>query len=777
MNLLGKAFNDRGAIFGALLGSGASPTGVSMMAPGATPTSKDTLGSVVLALGVINNTLMIGFQALAGGVYGGGSGISGGGGGGGGGGGAGGGVGIGARSPTMNGVVKAVIGNTAASYAALGDSVFKQLYQPANKMWSSGFYGTDMLGFAASAFGKVPLAGQIIGAFHDEAQDADDFKRRQLRMFRTGGQGSMNAFTEGFTQRDLSDSDVTWGQKMGIGKFIGDRNTERSGDFYRYAVRYGYGRSEYEGLVGSAARQGANVQTVMDANGAPIGVSGDQAAAFSGSMRRAGAQGDNNEFAKMLGVSISSGLEQGRWGEMITWATRAAQTTLNVAVNVDQMRNVANFVQGGGGAMFQPGTPNFENMTKSYAGLAGDKNSIFAQQAAWKLSGGNYSRMQSILAKSGMPGGEMDPKLVVDQFWDYPFVQDWFVTVNRPPYGYRGDLDQLAYAAGLLCQGAPGTPVPDMENILVMKAHEQESAEQLSKYGNTSDFFGEKAVLPKTAQETASADAYRGRTAGIGGTQGQEILVPGRAGSTGTGAPPAPPSSPSGMFHPSTWSNPSTQSSSEGSGGQPVGHWTDYITSPMGPRTVNGVPSDHGMHVDLTFPAGAERLMSPCDGKVTMVNKGGTGNEVGGWVSIKVKGSNKVVTLGHLVPSTIAVTVGQDVYEGRTYIGMQAKTDFSEGRRHVDVGVTGEDGKPMSPQDSGVNFDSMHPPNIAPRNPPATESAPGMDGGSGLVTPTGAQSSIQFEHSIRVHVTDARTTVASIGSKRLARGQGLKGIS
>lgn len=406
-----------------LLGSGMPATQLP-----AQPGSKDTLRGVIDALERLDRTMTAGFTSLGGlgatgistatgGTIGGGRGGGGGGGGGG--------------QPPQGGGSAGGFG-TAISRA--GDLAAALMPSTMNAFMSHG-YSTDMAQLAATAIHQIPVAGKLLGAMIDpfisELKGNDQFKNTQYEMYRDVGKGSMDAFTDMWTPQKDSDD---------------------SGTFEQFTKKYGFTRAETAGMIRSGAKQGLSygggggMDAIFNMQGAlGLGEEGTQAA---GAFRKAGG-GEGREmdiFASAIGVAVQTGLERGRWGEMLSMWQKAAQSSIDTDVSLKGITDQSNGI-GSLGERFKGDTAAAGSMASALQGTTSNTGDALSLRNAMKLTGGDYKAASARMARSAQtPDPELDD-MAVNDVMNIDSVQKYMASSSED------GLEGAAFDANLLHSG------------------------------------------------------------------------------------------------------------------------------------------------------------------------------------------------------------------------------------------------------------------------------------------------------------------------------------
>lgn len=435
--------------------------------------NKDTLRGVIDALERIERTLTVGFTAMSGGASGVGAGAGGGAGSGGGGG--------GGQAPTQ----PPAGGRGGGSYG-MGTAISRAgdlasaLMPSSMNMFSGGFYSTDVVGMANTVASQIPVAGKLLSAmispFHQTMQQNDNFRDRQYDTFRDSGPNAMAALTDLWTRRDGDD---------------------QSGLYEQFTKKYGMSQNETQSLVGSGFKNGLNfgnrgMEAVMNMQGV-LGL-GTEAANTGGALQRGGLAkgGESDALASAIGVAVSTGLERGRWGEMLTMWQRAAQSSIDTDVSVKSMTEESNFV-GSMGGRFQGDTAASESMKGALKGMTSDQGSALALSTALTQSGGSWFKATNRMARSAEQFDSQLANGILDKLMDVGAVK---------AYMESPDESGLDDAAGMAAMYLP-------RNVGPLKAAEMLKARKAGKtpLGHlvqgamdiANDIINGNAPLPETA--------------------------------------------------------------------------------------------------------------------------------------------------------------------------------------------------------------------------------------------------------------------------------------
>lgn len=760
-----------------LLGNGMAPNQV---APPAGQGSGNNIAGIISAIQRVNQTLIVGFNALAGGVY------LGGGGGGGGGGGPGGAAGPGPAGglapPTPGmGVAGGGFGIAGQILSRAGD-LAAALMPSSMKMFMGGFYGTDIMGFAHNLVSQIPIIGKLAGAitspFHQVMQQNDEFKNMQYELYRDAGEDAMNAFTR------------LW-----------------ESDSYRdqYINRYGFSRSETQQLIQGAHRrglgQGSGMETVLNMQGA-LGL-GQESAETMGALRRAGVKpGQETEvMANAIGVAVATGLERGRWGEMLTMWQRAAASSIDTDVAWKEVAAQQSFI-GSLGARFRGDTPAAQSMDQALRQMASNMQSPLALRGAMQLTGGDYFGATARMARAGeQPDTELQER-VIEQMMGTAGVQAWLAMPDGPDADRA--LDRLAGVASTF-----GTGLSQLKIATLLKARKGTVGSLFNGPGAEATAVGRQQVnpmgigLPETALGPRRSQSEAQRPSGLTSIQEDRPLVPGgpqgalrraqddrlrrmQAGDptalptmdelrTGQftldlGPPPAPGSAGAAPL-PSTsargagvQATPTPPRSAQGGQTAPAASYQQFVMQGFGNPIAGRAPHPG---VDLAFPPGTA-VTCPVDGAVEHINRNGTGMEVGAAVHIRAA-DGVLWKLYHIDPATFppSLRVGQRITQGtplgRTYsVRNWQDPGGRQTRTHLHVGQISA---------SGVGLDPMRPGGISPGSltggsiPGASSSMQGSVGAGGNVVHVTADVNVHVTHDPSgrpvVRVRGAAPTVTS----------------
>lgn len=732
-NVLAQTFEK--SISANLLGSGLVPNQAAAAPAG--QGSGNNIAGIISALQRVNQTLIVGFNALAGGVYLGGGGGAGGGGGGGGGAGTGGGGAAGAAGlapPTPGtGVAGGGFGIAGQILSRAGD-LAAALMPSSMKMIMGGYYGTDVMGFAHNLVSQIPIAGKLLGAvtspFHQVMQQNDEFKNMQYESFRDGGEDAMNTFTNLWVDDDK-------------------RN--------RLVKRYGFSRGETQQLVQSGYRRGVGgdrgggsaIETILNMQG-QLGL-GAEAADTMGGLRRGGLkQGQETEvLANAIGVAVQTGLERGRWGEMLTMWQRAAASSIDTDVAWKEVAAQQQFI-GGLGARFKGDTPAAQSMDQSLRQMASNVQSPLALRGAMQLTGGDYFGATARMARAAeQPDTELQER-IIDQMMGTAGVRAWLAMPDGPDADRA--LDRLAGVAQTF-----GTGLSQLKIITLLKARKgtqgalfKGSMPEAVDIGRQQITGG--AQLPGTAIAPRQSQSEAQRPSGISSIQGIGPVAPMSPQDQLRTSPVRPPTVDDLQSGRYTIDMPAAPSSAAGGAAAGAGQgagaasYQQFVTQKFG-APISGRAPHPG--VDLAFPPGTA-VTCPVDGIVEHVNRNGAGMEVGAAVHIRADADGVLWKLYHIDPATFPpnLRAGQRVTQGtplgRTYSvkNWQAPGGGPGVRTHLHVGQTSA---------SGAGLDPMRPGGIVPGSLTGG-TVPGggsVGGSSGNAGPAGA---MHVTADVHVHV-------------------------
>lgn len=686
-NVLAQTFNQ--SISANLLGNGMTPTGVASASSG--QGGNANLNTVVQVLNKINQTLLTGFNAIAGGVY-----LGGQGGGGGGSGSGGGGMGpVGGLAPPTGG--QGVAGGrsgVAGQILSRAGDLAAALMPSSMRMFMGGFYGSDVMGFATNLASQIPVVGKLLGAvmspFHQVMEQNNEFKNMQYETFRDGGEDAMNAFTHVWESDDYRD---------------------------QFVNRFGFSRTETQQLVQGAARrglgQGSGLEAVFNMQGS-LGL-GQESAETMGALRRGGAKGGQEQeaLASAIGVAVSTGLERGRWGEMLTMWQRAAASSIDTDVAWKEVAAQQQFV-GSLGQRYKGDTPASQSMDQALRGMASNTASPLALRAAMQLTGGDYFGATARMARAAeQPDTELQER-VVDQMMGMAGVRAWLAMPDGPDADRA--LDRLAGVASTY-----GTGLSQLKIATLLKARKKSVGgpmfvgPETEAVGIGRQQVGGGAVLPDTALGPRRSQAEAQRPSRLTDIQPESPLVPGGFGGALQGAKndrirrmqAGDASSMPTLDELSSGRFTVDLGGSQPAGG-PAGSYQQFVTQKYG-NPIAGRASHPG--VDLAFPPGTT-VTSPVDGTVEHVNRNGSGMEIGAAIHIRAAGDGVLWKLYHIDPATFpsSLRAGQRVTRGtplgRTYSVKSWEAPGGQRvRTHLHVGQIGAD---------GVGLDPMRPGGIAP---------------------------------------------------------------
>lgn len=672
-NALSQAFSQ--GISASLLGNGLAPVQGPVQQGGA---GGGGVAGIIAAVQQVNRTLVIGFNALAGGVYLGGGGAGGGGvagGGAAGGAGAGGPPGLAGPAPRA-GVAGGALGIASQILSRAGD-LAGALMPSSMRMFMGGFYGTDVMGFAHNLLSQVPVAGRLLGAvtgpFHQVMQQNDEFKNMQYEMFRDAGPDAMNSFTNLWTDDDYRE---------------------------QFVKRFGLSRAETQQLVHASARrgigQGQGMEEVLNMQGS-LGL-GTEAAETMGGLRRAGLRPDQGPevMANAIGVAVATGLERGRWGEMLTMWQRAAQSSVDTDVAVAEVIKQQQFV-GGMGARFRGDTPAAQSMYQALQQMTSNTQSPLALRAAMQLTGGDFFGATARMSRSvEQPDTQLEER-VVDQLLATSSARAWLAMPDGPDADRM--LDRVAGVASTL-----GTGLSQLKIAALLKARKaiigpmfRPPSEEAIAAGKR--LVGGGAAQPDTALGPRRSQSEAQRPSGISSIQevgpvGPPLPAPG----AGQAAPSAADLG-SGRFtvDPSSLGGPAAP---------PAGGGTSYgqfVTQGFG-HPISGGRTHPG--VDLAFPPGT-LVTCPVDGVVAFIDRTNAGESIGYGVHIR-DASGMVTKIYHIDPKTFpaGLRVGQRIARG-TSLGRTFSSAFWKApggqrvRTHLHVGQIGPGGAGLDPMRPG----------------------------------------------------------------------------
>jgi len=696
-NVLAQTFEK--GISANLLGNGLLPT----QPPPAQQGSQNTIAGVVSAIQQVNRTLITGFNALAGGVYlgGGGGGVgTGGGGPGGGPGGVGPAAGLAQPGPGAR-VGGGGFGGAAQIISRAGD-LAAALMPSTMKMFMGGFYGTDVMGFVHNLVSQIPIAGSLLGAvtgpFHQVMQKNDEFKNMQYELFRDAGEDAMNSFTNMWEDDDYRE---------------------------QFVKRYGFSRSETQQLLHSGFRRGLNqgsgMEAVMNMQGT-LGL-GQETAETAGGLRRAGLKpGQESEvLANAIGVAVATGLERGRWGEMLTMWQRAAQSSVDTDIAWKEVASQQQFV-GSLGARYQGDTPASQSMHAALRAMASNTSSPLALRGALQLTGGDYFGATARMARAGeQPDTELEER-IIDQMMGVSGVREWMSMPDGPDADRA--LDRIAGVAATL-----GTGLSQLKIATLLKARKRTQGPLFKPPSSEAVAIGIQQVtgtapLPDTALGPRRSESEAQRPSGISGIQENKPLVPGgpqeqlkrnqadrmrriQARDPSAGMTADELRSGQFMFDSGSPAPAGSAAPSPGTSGASGSGYQQFATQGFGSPIPGRAPHPG---VDLAFPPGTA-VTCPVDGVIEHINRNGVGLEVGAAVHIRAA-DGVLWKLYHIDPKTFpaSLSVGRRISRG-TPLGRTFSNQFWQGpggqrvRTHLHVGQTSA---------GGVGLDPMRPGGIAP---------------------------------------------------------------
>ncbi len=597
------------------------------------------------------------------------------------------------------------------------------------KMIMGGYYGTDVMGFATNVVSQIPIIGKLAGAimspFHQVMEKNDEFKNMQYEMFRDSGEDSMHAFTNLWEDDNYRD---------------------------QFINRYGFSRSETQQLVGGAHRrglgQGQGMETALNMQGA-LGL-GQEATEAMGGLRRAGLKpGQEQEaMASAIGVAVATGLERGRWGEMLTMWQRAAQSSVDTDVSMKEVLAQQTFI-GSLGARFRGDSPAAQSMDQSLKGAASNIQSPFALRGAMQLAGGDYFGATARMARAAEQPDTNLQESVINQLMGSAAAQAWLAMPDGPDADRA--LDRVAGVGATF-----GTGLSQLKIATLLKARKKTTGalfrgpDAAAVSVGTQMAGGGGVVLPDTALGPRRSQSEAQRPSGLTDIQSTKPLMPGGAqGALGRAKddrfkrmeagdptsyptmdelvrgdftfdlpPPAPgslgaqplpaSSSPASTSRPDPGAAPppaSTPPTSQSSGASSpsAASYQQFVMQRFG-NPIPGRAPHPG--VDLAFPPGTA-VTCPVDGIITAI-RDGTGIEDGKAIHIR-DDSGETWKLYHIDPKTFpsGLRVGQRVAKG-TPLGRTfsfSKWKDTGVRTHLHVGQISA---------SGVGLDPMRPGGIDP---------------------------------------------------------------
>lgn len=689
-NALTQAFEK--GISSSLLGNGMMPT----QGPAAAQDSKGTIRGVIDALERVNRTLVVGFNSLAGGVYTGG----GGGGAGGSGGGAGPGPAGGLAPPTPGtgvagggvGIASQILSRAGDLASALMPSSMRMFMGAGLFSGGMGFQASDVMGFVHNLVSQIPVAGKLLGAvtspFHQVMQQNNEFRNMQYELFRDAGAGAMDSFTNLWEDDDYRD---------------------------QFVNRYGFSRGETQQLVQAGARrgigQGSGMETVLHMQG-QLGL-GTEGAETLGGLRRAGlAQGQEGEaMASAIGVAVATGLERGRWGEMLTMWQRAAQSSVDTDVAWKEVASQQQFV-GSLGRRFQGDTPAAQSMTAALQQMASNQQSPLALMSAMQLTGGDYFGATARMSRAAEQPDLALQEAIIDRMMGTAGVRAWLAMPDGPDADRA--LDRVAGVAATL-----GTGLSQLKIATLLKAKKAAGGRALFgplapgavDVGRQQVTGG--AALPATALDPRRHEAEAQRPSGLTAIQGAGSLGEGPGAQfrrsqdasvwRGMGSPPAAFGAAGGAGFSSMQD---VTPGARGSGAAGSGSYRPFVMQEFG-HPIPGRAPHPG--VDLAFPPGTA-VTCPVDGIITEIHRNGTGVQVGTGIHIR-DASGQVHKIYHIDPATFpaSLQVGQRITRGtplgRTYSNTYWQSPSGPVRTHLHYGQ-------ISPTGAGV--DPMRPGGVEP---------------------------------------------------------------
>lgn len=589
-----------------------------------------------------------------------------------------------AQPNPKTGVPGGMFGAAAHILTGAGD-LAAALMPSSMRMFMGGFYGTDVMGFAHNLLSQIPVAGRLLGAlsgpFHQVMQQNDEFRNLQYETFRDAGADAMGSFTNLWTD-----------------------------DAYRdqFVKRFGFSRAETAQLVGGAARrglgQGRGMEDVLNVQGA-LGL-GQEATETLGAFRRGGLKGgqETDVLAAAIGAAVATGLERGRWGEMLTLWQRAAQSSVDTDVAWRQVASQQQFV-GSLGDRFRGDTPAAQSMEQALRQMASNASSPFALRGAMQLSGGDFFGATARMARAAeQPDTELEGS-VIDQMMSTPGVRSW-LTMPDGPDADRA-LDRIAGVASTF-----GTGLSQLKIVTLLKAKKAAAGGSLFRpLSADAAAIGRRQVtgvapLPGTALGPRRSQSEAQRPSGLTaiqegglGPSPAEQLSQSQAAREFLSLPPPPAAfGSSGSAGISSGFTPMGSLSSSGSS------YKSIVSQGFGNPIAGRAPHPG---TDLAFPPGTA-VTSPVDGVVEHVNRNGAGLEVGAAVHIRASADGTLWKLYHIDPATMppSIRVGLRVAQG-TPLGRTYSNKYWQGpggskvRTHLHVGHVGAGGNLLDPLGPG----------------------------------------------------------------------------
>lgn len=246
----------------------------------------------------------------------------------------------------------------------------------ASERWSEvgqrGYRGTEVVGAIGETIDSIPVLGRIMGGWTSAAGSIakagkleDQWRNLRHHAWVQGGEQARLGYTN------------QWDYDFGRERMI----------------RYGINREESLAMeLGAAKATGMGVTNQYEIQGR-FGL-GNEQTALMGALRRTGASVNQTAadrvFAETIGVAISTQLERGRWGEMWTVMTRAAQSVQHGEANFASIAERQRFV-GQLGAGYQGDTAQARQMNEMFnqigSGKSGGVMGVLALQAAMRKTG------------------------------------------------------------------------------------------------------------------------------------------------------------------------------------------------------------------------------------------------------------------------------------------------------------------------------------------------------------------------------------------------------
>jgi murein DD-endopeptidase MepM/ murein hydrolase activator NlpD len=655
-------------------------------------------------------------------------------------------------------------------------------------MYNSGFYGSNVAQFAASATSNIPLVGQFMGVVSNTMQQRDSALRDLLGVFRGGGVAAWKNFhnsMSGAGQADLQSQSMDFMKQYGV-----DRS--EAGQLNMIASK-----------AGRAGDSGAwnNLIRLQGLYGM-----GQQGGDLMGTLQRGGADknamgGDQNLFANVLATAIGTNLDRGRWGEAFEAISKAAGRIQTGNIDTQGVFGMMNFV-GSMGARFRGNSQASESMVGMLQGMQGGSGGQYGNLAALQAAGLGQPGVSFTDAwmkvQRGAAAGGVGLREVLKQHESLPVVQEYLKAGDKDP-----KLEsKLSTAVYVLSRLLPAYKPTDIEALLrAMRSSDYKTGRIFDGAGKNDVFRMsqalEKGTIPQKERELVASeinDKMQWSEDAIGSGAQQ---FPNQPESRANVDAAVDADMKSGNISPSMMQQYGDFAGvqqmpgdlSTGPSMTSAKFLEEHVKGPGGKYGAQRPDTDFHPGLDVMPTKPGQSIHSPCDGTVIQVIDGTTAKAgaPGKGIVIKADPSHGSYLLGifHIDPKSLKVKNGSTVKKGQV-LGRFLVKGFRKGvADHAHISVQkGARWKTPSKENTYAPEEQLNVEDIVnPGGKPAGEGAAGEAGGTGAAAGAGdagagasGPTSMMMPSSspsgldVNIYVHDRRISVTQEASKKVRRG-------